>query len=146
MLKTGQALFLLESPRKAFGQMEAGRLKTTEFKTIIIYPRQIRAKTTSAAITMYVTNSAHPPSPHQANYRKMEKLPGGSGSCELANKLAACQRSLFFLGIIHGEECKEHNTNEQSRAGECYQHDTLYVISHKVAAHTLLSHANLHVH
>ena len=78
LLQPGQALFLLVSPRKAFGQMEVGQLETTELKTLIIYYTQgkfIKAKTNPSPSHEY--NSAHPSSPaRQASHRKMENFPG----------------------------------------------------------------------
>ena len=68
--QTGQAVFLLESPRKAFGQMETGQLETTEFKTINTHNK---LKQTMPVPIRHVTNSAQDPASltHRANHRAL---------------------------------------------------------------------------
>ena len=138
VLQTGQALFLLESPRKAFGQMVAGQLETKEFETIIIiYPRQIKAKTTSVTIIVPIL----PPSARQP--QKNGKFPRRVKVTWASKQFISLSAVSLFLGESMGKNAK--NTAQVS-SQECASRARLW-ISHKVAARNHSdSRSNLHTH
>ena len=96
--------------------MEADQLETTEFKTIIvIYSRQIRAKTTSVAITRLIVPNLPPLTKPTTGKRKTSQEAQGRMSQQI--KLASGQQSFFFLGNPWG---RMQQSSKQSRASEHY--------------------------